>query len=730
MAFFRIKSSKANGSNIKSRGICYATHEQPTIDDEKYASTLSNNGTIYWLKDLTPATKYYVRAYAIAADSSVGYSEQIKMYTLPKSNMSFTIRESDSSADDERIRNAAQKAYDYWSALTSISGFNSSIGYASGTPTADCSYGGWMRVGPNQSYQKCGTIMHEWLHGIGVGTHTIWYGSTELRQGSTSGLWQGNQVNDVLGFWDNTTTPELKGDAMHMWPYGINGAHEDGGTDVLYIGTSLIAQALGEDGLPPTGGFATPCYQFDQEDDTKYYLRNEDEERGLYSSYLYDNGGTLTWKEPAGTTVSDSAAWYITYVPSTGYYRMRNAATGRYISYSSAFKTVERSAASSSENLQLMKGRVDVGDGFRGYYIIHPEAQLTPPTLTALANNKTGANGYDLKVAATTQRWLIMTQEQVAELDSAVAESIASQLSLDLSNIRQLLGTPHSEDEAGADNALTAKLDSIEQAAANATSPAQLAALVEEAKQASTDFLSVATPTSQDNPFDLTYMLDNAGLDAADGWTYADAPAINYSCAEYYEKTFNINQTLTNMPKGTYQVKAQAFQRPGSTDDVYSAYQSGKSSVNAQLYISTKNTKIKNICDDATEKSLGGSTKKIGTLYVPNDMLSASKYFAADLYDNGVFYECPENGRSFKLGLRSTSYDSYYWTIFDNFRLYYYGSMSYDELTAISEVETSTNAAPTDRIFSIDGRLVRSGSTSLDGLPRGIYIVNGKKMLH
>ena len=47
------------------------------------------------------------------------------------------------------------------------------------------------------------------------------------------------------------TRQHLTGDHIHFWPYGINGAHEDDGSDALYIIQSLIVQALGEDGLPP-----------------------------------------------------------------------------------------------------------------------------------------------------------------------------------------------------------------------------------------------------------------------------------------------------------------------------------------------------------------------------------------------------------------------------------------------------------------------------------------------
>ena len=34
-----------------------------------------------------------------------------------------------------------------------------------------------------------------------------------------------------------------------------------------------------------------------------------------------------------------------------------------------------------------------------------------------------------------------------------------------------------------------------------------------------------------------------------------------------------------------------------------------------------------------------------------------------------------------------------------------------------------------DNLYDLNGRIVRRGTTSLEGLPRGIYIVNGKKAL-
>ena len=122
----------------------------------------------------------------------------------------------------------------------SLQGFHLSGSYGAGTPTADCSYGGSMRVGPLTSYQRTGTIMHEAAHGVGVGTHWTW---STLMQGGT---WTGSRANSVLQFWNNNTTETMRGDGTHMWPYGINGAHEDNGTDLLYYGNALIIQGLHE----------------------------------------------------------------------------------------------------------------------------------------------------------------------------------------------------------------------------------------------------------------------------------------------------------------------------------------------------------------------------------------------------------------------------------------------------------------------------------------------------
>ena len=115
-------------------------------------------------------------------------------------------------------------------------------------------------------------------------------------------------------------------------------------------------------------------------------------------------------------------------------------------------------------------------------------------------------------------------------------------------------------------------------------------------------------------------------------------------------------------------------------------------------------------------------------------MQAASFYFAAELYDNGVVTQLDEDDSKMKVGMRCAEVQAAYWTIFDNFRLYYYGTMSPDQVTSIRQTVADKAqldgpfATPAD-VYSLSGIRVRQQATSLDGLPQGIYIVNGYKLV-
>ena len=304
--------STVKGSNIVEEGFCWSEQPDPKVTDNRTKEYIDQAGKIYWLRDLKPATIYYMRAYAINKDYAVGYGDVIKFVTVPKGTVGHWYNNGGDEASNDRINYAINLSMDYyWNNLTSIHGFGISVTFGSGTPTADCSYGGSMRVGPSSSYQQPGTIMHEAFHGIGVGTHDMWWNG-EMRSAGNRGDWLGDRVTEAVRFWDNSTTAVITGDDMHLWPYGCNGAHEDTHSDNLYCMMGILAQALNEDGLPASGeiGYALPYYAFNHEDGVKYYIKNEDEKYGLRSAYLVETAThTLEWKTmSAEEAAADDAA--------------------------------------------------------------------------------------------------------------------------------------------------------------------------------------------------------------------------------------------------------------------------------------------------------------------------------------------------------------------------------------------------------------------------------------
>ena len=734
MAFGRIKSSNANGgAAIQKRGFCLAEHNNPTIDDVVNTKQLTNNGIIFYFENLKPATKYYMRAYVTNKDGVTGYGDVIKFYTIPKGTIQLTMRSGGDQATYNRIKEAAETAVEWWNNLTEMKGFGPNVGYESGTPTADCSYGGWIRVGPNTSYQRCGTIMHEMLHGIGV----IPWADTEwsrhnLRSGVNgdgygTGYWLGDRVTEVLTFWDNKVQ-QLNGDYQHMWPYGINGASEDNGSDLLYIGNSLVCQALGEDGLQHTSSlFAEPYYALNQEDTIKYYIKNESADRGLNTSFLKPNAaGALKWTvmTSAEAAQNDSTAWYITFTPDNQYYQFRNAATGQYLTSSGGIKTAAKTTLTANENWHLMKGRVDVV-GQRGYWIIHPESNWTPRCLQANANGNTGTATFNIANTAEAQRWLIMTMEDTKSMESKAVEQMKQTVADALSLVKALVDVPHEETVAGADAALQSVVSEIEAGMAVSESVVELSDMVDRAKDAATAFLRNVTPIDVATPFDLTYMLVNPTLDeTADGWT--GGATVSYGCAEFYQKTFDFSQTVKNLPMGTYAFCGQGFQRPGSYSTAYSDYKVGTNKVNAVIYAGESSELLANICDGIQTRKVGKGNEAAVTSgrYLPNDMQSADAYFKKGIYENRVVGAVTSDGGSLKVGVKSTSMPSSYWAIFDNFRLYFYGSKSQEEVTAIKTLHPSPFTLHPSPIYDLQGRKV-----SESGIRKGLYIVNGKKMI-
>ncbi|MEL0455744.1 LamG-like jellyroll fold domain-containing protein [Flavobacteriaceae bacterium SZ-1-7] len=437
MAFGRSTITGIALTSLKEHGFCWSTNENPSITDNRTTKYFTNNGNIYHLENLEPSTVYYMRAYALTNGNAVGYGEVVKFITIPKGTVSYSLRSGMPGDVLTRIDEAMSTAVRYFNDLTSIQGHHLSAGYSSGVPTAEASYGGYMTFGPNASYQRTGTALHEMGHTIGVGTHSIWYGpSSPLRETGSSGLWLGNRTDAVIQFIENNTNSHLTGDSVHMWPYGINGAQEDNGSEFLYIANALVHQALGEDGLPPTGTYATPSYTLKLNNDTaKYYIKSEGISTGRNTAFIAVNDtGNLVNEvmTPDEALNNDKAAWHINFNPTNSYYTIKNVATGSYFTYkttgANGFGTATRTNPASNDYFQMMQARVEttvtVGSKTytgKGYWIIHPESQQFPTTFSATSNTTTTTSSFNIANSATFQRWLLMDSEEVQSLSSLLS---------------------------------------------------------------------------------------------------------------------------------------------------------------------------------------------------------------------------------------------------------------------------------------------------------------------
>ena len=433
------------GSSVLEQGVCWSTSHEPTVLDERTTKKFTLNGNIFHVKGLTPSTVYYLRPYILNSFYEVAYGDEVKIVTHPKGTCSGSWNEgAPDAAANQRCRTAIQQTIDYFNEWTGIMGFHLSGNYGANTPTADCSYGGWMRIGPNAGNQAIGTVLHETGHGVGVGTHAR-YADKNLH----SWTWLGREANRVYQFLENqqgNSNYTVVGDGQHAWgtnasfDWLVNGADKDKHQELQYIGGMCILYGMFIDGLDPTSsdyrvtqhnGISGYAYNFDEM--KKYYLMNKNAESGLGTGVAFQRTSMIVaWKENfLAEAISDSAAWYLEYDAKNCYYLFRNAATGRYLTHATGIQTKSTTKPTSTEWFQLMPDRTDVTIGkgatakkTHGYWVTWTDndgfkAMNAKPLVATLGYSPLTAVEFDFTNKATSQQWIIISEDELAEYRAA-----------------------------------------------------------------------------------------------------------------------------------------------------------------------------------------------------------------------------------------------------------------------------------------------------------------------
>ena len=281
--------------------------------------------------------------------------------------------------------------------------------------------------------------------------------------------------------------------------------------------------------------------------------------------------------------------------------------------------------------------------------------------------------------------------------------------------------------------------------AADAEIPASIKALNEGVtKYVIHDIIADA---SEAKPADITKVIANSdfatmsstGWDVKDG-TMAFQSNNSVEAGEFFNCTFNLQQTLVGLPAGMYRLTTQAFYRNGNANKDVSKELKYDVNENAYLYFSDKEIPteegkkvaielpeskqaIKTITahkiaeDDWNSVNLsdaGGLYKMQDGMYIPDNMITAQAFFrskAGSAYDSEPLNFNYGGNSDFRIGLIKNVTVTNDWTIVKNFKLYYLGV----DPTGISEIVTDANAVAT-KIYNASGMQIGK-------LQKGINII-------
>lgn len=251
--------------------------------------------------------------------------------------------------------------------------------------------------------------------------------------------------------------------------------------------------------------------------------------------------------------------------------------------------------------------------------------------------------------------------------------------------------------------------------------------------------LATATET---RPVDATHLLASPGFNRPamiEGWItdnrsdFKDANLgvidrgrrTNPVCEAYYQQMFEVNQVVSNLPEGYYQVNMTGYYRDGSREDLQQKVSNGTTPArHAMLYIEYKGKGNEvtlpsiaagiNQCPGIGWKGTAGEQ--------PDNVMDAAEYFESGLYKvyTRIIKVGPEG--ELTIGVTKDKQVDSDWAVFDNFRLTYFGKhVSQEFIDGINTVKN--NSIENGKIYNLQGMEVKRP------LKRGIYICNGKKFI-
>lgn len=174
------------------------------------------------------------------------------------------------------------------------------------------------------------------------------------------------------------------------------------------------------------------------------------------------------------------------------------------------------------------------------------------------------------------------------------------------------------------------------------------------------------------------------------GWTYisnAGSQAVRCGAMEFWNGTFDIYQTVSDLPAGHYRMSVQAYYRCQDNNRGYWNYIYGNENITGMMYANDTKQKLVSIYTFYYTENPGAGTWQTTegneVRYFTNTMETATAAFEQGHYNNSMEFD--HEGGNLRMGLASDSYLNGNWCIFDNFKLEMYG-----EIIPIEKIELDT----------------------------------------
>lgn len=280
---------------------------------------------------------------------------------------------------------------------------------------------------------------------------------------------------------------------------------------------------------------------------------------------------------------------------------------------------------------------------------------------------------------------------QVEEAKASTEAYIALQAKIEQAYEWQEMGLSDGVDEFEA--ALTAAETSYKEASLNVEDTHAATVALD---NAIFDFFMLNADGELEFPMTDLHVVNPTLRSNSDGWTYVPENAkavVSSNIAEFYDKDYDMSQTIEGLPNGMYVVYVTGYYRATGNDNNvgFNAHEDGSEIISAELYANEESVKLQCLYEhditaingaDPTDKTIGGYNN------FANSMAEASVCFDKGFYANNKVAVIVTDGK-LTFGLRDKNHGGGSWTAFRDFRLGYLGNFPAVVLSnALTEAQT------------------------------------------